>query len=60
MDSGGSPGTRPVVDDDTIAMAIRGVRDLGNRWMAVPPGGKLVLSWPLVSGFFGEATAQIA
>ena len=35
------------VDDQTIASAIRGVRDLEQRWMAVPPGGTLRLSWPL-------------
>jgi hypothetical protein len=35
------------IDDETIATAIRGVRDLQQRWMAVPPGGKLSLSWPL-------------
>ncbi len=35
------------VDDQTIAMAIRGIRDLEQRWMAVPPGGTLRLSWPL-------------
>jgi hypothetical protein len=35
------------VDDETIAIAIWGVRDLVQRWMAVPPGGKLCLSWPL-------------
>ena len=33
------------VDDQTIAVAIRGVRDLEQRWMAVPPGGTLSLSW---------------
>jgi hypothetical protein len=40
------------VDDETIALAIRGVADLAQRWMAVPPGGKLSLSWPLDRGFF--------
>ena len=40
------------VDDDTIALAIRGVRDLERRWRAVPPGGKLSLSWPLGRDFF--------
>jgi hypothetical protein len=34
-------------DDETIAAAIRGVRALDQRWMAVPPGGTLRLSWPL-------------
>lgn len=38
------------VDDETIATAIRGVRDLQQQWMAVPPGGKLRLSWPLRPG----------
>jgi hypothetical protein len=40
------------VDDETIALAIRGVRDLEQRWRAVPPGGKLSLSWPLGRDFF--------
>ena len=35
------------VDDQTIAMAIRGVRDLEQRWLAVPAGGTLRLCWPL-------------
>ena len=35
------------VDDETIAIAIQGVRDLERRWAAVPPGGKLRLTWPL-------------
>ena len=35
------------VDDETIAAAIAGVRDLVQRWMAVPPGQTLRLSWPL-------------
>jgi hypothetical protein len=49
------------IDDDTIATAVQGVGDLVNHWMAVLPGGKLVLSWPLVGGgFFGEATVQNA
>jgi hypothetical protein len=45
------------VDDETIAMAIRGVRDLLQRWLAVPPGGKLRLSWPLGRDFFGPGEA---
>jgi hypothetical protein len=40
------------VGDDTITMAIRGVRDLEQRWMAVPPGGTLRLSWPLTPDVF--------
>jgi hypothetical protein len=43
------------VDDETIAMAIRGVRDLVQGWIVVPPGGKLRLSWPLERGFFAGA-----
>jgi len=35
------------VDDQTIAAAIQGVRDLERRWMALPAGGTLRLSWPL-------------
>jgi hypothetical protein len=42
------------LDDKTIAMAIRGVRDLAQRWTAVPPGGKLRLSWPLGRDFFAQ------
>ena len=41
------------IDDQTIASAIRGVRDLEQRWMVVPPGGTLRLSWPLAPDFFG-------
>ena len=40
------------VDDETIATAIRGVRDLERRWLAVPTGGKLTLVWPLARDFF--------
>ena len=40
------------VDDETIAIAIRGVRDLERRWVAVPPGGKLGVFWPLARDFF--------
>jgi len=40
------------VDDKTIAMAIWGVRNLEQRWMTVPPGGALRLSWPLAPDFF--------
>jgi hypothetical protein len=40
------------VDDQTISLAIRGVRDLDQRWLAVPPGGKLSLCWPLAPDFF--------
>jgi hypothetical protein len=40
------------VDDATIALAIRGVRDLEQRWLAVPPGGTLRLSYPLPRDFF--------
>jgi hypothetical protein len=45
-----------VIDDETIAMAIRGVQDLEERWMTVPPGGTLRLSWPLAGDFFAGAT----
>jgi len=43
------------VDDATIAMAIRGVKHLEQRWMVVPPGGTLRLSWPLPRAFFAGA-----
>ncbi len=46
------------IDDETIAMAIRGVRDLEERWMAVPPGGTLRLSWPLPRDFFAPAAGK--
>jgi hypothetical protein len=46
------------VDDQTIAMAIRGVHDLERRWLALPPGGKLKLSWPLRREFLTEAAAN--
>lgn len=42
-------------DETTIAMAIRGVKDLERRWMALPPGGKLTLAWPLPCGAFAGA-----
>jgi len=35
------------VDDRTIALAIQGVRDLGDRWAALAPAGALRLTWPL-------------
>jgi hypothetical protein len=44
------------LDDETITLAIRGIRDLVQRWMGVPPGGALRLSWPLARDFF-EVTA---
>jgi hypothetical protein len=44
------------VDDQTIATAIRGLRDLERRWLAVPLGGKLKLVWPLARDFFTGAT----
>jgi hypothetical protein len=43
------------VDDETIALAIRGVRELSQRWMAVSAGGKLSLAWPLGRDFFAGA-----
>ena len=48
------------VDDETIAMAVRGVRDLEQRWMAVQPGGTLRLSWPLAPDFFAGTTESPA
>ena len=42
----------PRVDDHRIATAIRAVRDLEQRWLAVPPGGTLRLRWPLARDFF--------
>ena len=46
------------LDDQTIAMAIRGVRDLERRCLAVPPGGTLRLFWPLARDFFDGATGS--
>lgn len=37
------------VDDETIAAAIAGVRSLEQRWLALPAGGTLRLTWPLSS-----------
>lgn len=37
------------LDDETIAKAVQGVRDLEQRWMAIPPGQTLRLTWPLPS-----------
>ncbi len=48
------------VDDETIALAIRSVRKLERRWMAVPPSGKLRLFWPLARDFFAGATGSSA
>ena len=45
-------------DDETIATATRGVRDLERRWLAVPTGGKLTLVWPLARDFFAGATGD--
>jgi hypothetical protein len=47
-----------VTDDETIAMAIRGVQNLEERWMTVPPSGTLRLSWPLARDFFAGATGS--
>ena len=46
------------LDDETIAAAISGVRDLEHAWLAVPPGGTLRLSWPLAPGFSAGTTAS--
>jgi hypothetical protein len=43
-----------VIGDETIAMAIQGVQDLQERWITVPPGGTLRLSWPLARDFFAD------
>jgi hypothetical protein len=45
-------------DDATIALAIRGVKDLERRWLALPPGGKLTLSWPLPRDAFAGAAGE--
>jgi hypothetical protein len=38
---------RERLDDETIALAIRGVKELDRRWTETPPGGILRLRWPL-------------
>ena len=40
------------LDDETIALAIRAVRELERRWAATPSGGALRLEWPLPRSFF--------
>jgi len=47
------------IDDETIAVAIQGVRDLEQCWIAVPPGGTLRLSWPLPHSFLGGAAGDV-
>jgi len=45
-----SPGVDALmerVDDATIEIAIRGVRDVEHAWLQTPPGGTLRLAWPL-------------
>jgi hypothetical protein len=54
----GDPALTDVIgqaDDQTITLAIHGVRDLARRWAAVPPGGTLRLSWPLSRAYFAGA-----
>ena len=41
------------VDDGTIARAIRASATLRRRWLELPPGEALRLSWPLASDFEG-------
>jgi hypothetical protein len=41
-------------------MAIRGVQDLQEPWIRVPPGGTLKLSWPLPSDFFARSDSKPA
>jgi len=57
--SPGLEGLLARIDDETIALAIRGVGDLVRRWMAVPPGGTLRLSWPLTRDF-GRETGPVS
>lgn len=47
------------IDDETIALATRGASDLMRRWIAVPPGGTLRLSWPLTRDF-GRETGPVS
>jgi hypothetical protein len=39
------------VDDEAIALAIQGVRNLGQCWTDLPPGQALRLRWPLPRDF---------
>jgi hypothetical protein len=43
--------------DDTIELALRGVRALYRLWAETPPGGTLRLSWPLPRAFFTDGAA---
>jgi len=42
------------VDDETIALAIRGVADLRQSWNVLPVGGVLRLTWPLPRSRFDQ------
>jgi uncharacterized protein (TIGR03086 family) len=42
------------VSDEQIAAAIQGVRALEQRWLALPPGGTLRLTWPLSDRILDE------
>jgi hypothetical protein len=46
------------VNDETIAIAVRGVRALEQRWMTVPPGQTLWLCWPPPPAFTAAQRAQ--
>lgn len=46
------------IDDEIIAAAIWGVRDLEQRWMTVAPGGTLRLSWPPERGFLARTAGE--
>ena len=35
------------LDDETVALAISGTRELSTAWARLPPGGTLRLQWPL-------------
>jgi hypothetical protein len=42
------------LDDETIALAISGTRDLSAAWARLPAGGMLRLEWPLPPAELGS------
>ncbi len=46
------------LDDETIALAIWGVRELDARWAVTPPGDALELHWPLPRSFFDAGVSR--
>ena len=42
------------LDDETIALAISGIRDLAAAWARLPAGGIMRLEWPLPCAALGS------